>query len=158
MMKFFSRDFEPQVPLTWIAALRIVVGLMFVLTWLPNFLDGVYTPDGLLIFFTEDFPQSENALGFYANFIEGIHYHLGVCLDALGNKEGALAEFKASYDVNPENPMINYSLGLGYLKVNDLTNAIVHFEKALELNPNDLIAMNSLAVCYKETGPGKSLK
>ena len=71
-MKIFSDDFNPKVPLTWIAALRILVGLMFLLTWLPNFLDGLYTPDGLLLFFTEKFPQSENALTFYANFIDGV--------------------------------------------------------------------------------------
>lgn len=71
-MKIFSNDFEPKAPLSWIAVLRIVVGLMFLLTWLPNFLDGLYTPDGLLFFFTEEFPQSENSLGFYANFIEGV--------------------------------------------------------------------------------------
>jgi uncharacterized membrane protein YphA (DoxX/SURF4 family) len=71
-MKIFSRDFEPQIPLTWIALLRIMVGLMFLLTWLPNFLDGLYTPDGLFIFFTKEFPQSENPLGFYASFIDGV--------------------------------------------------------------------------------------
>jgi uncharacterized membrane protein YphA (DoxX/SURF4 family) len=71
-MKIFSRDYHPQVPLTWVALLRIVVGLMFLLTWLPNFLDGLYTPDGLIHFFTEEFPQSENTLGFYASFIEGV--------------------------------------------------------------------------------------
>ncbi|HBX69896.1 MAG TPA: hypothetical protein DEH25_11105 [Chloroflexi bacterium] len=71
-MKIFSQNFEPKIPLTWVAALRIVVGLMFLLTWLPNFLDGLYTPDGLQHFFTEEFPQSENALTFYANFIEGV--------------------------------------------------------------------------------------
>lgn len=71
-MKIFSRDFEPRIPLTWIAILRIMVGVMLLSTWLPNFLDGVYTPDGLLVFFTEEFPQSENPLGFYANFIDGV--------------------------------------------------------------------------------------
>jgi thiosulfate dehydrogenase (quinone) large subunit len=71
-MKIFARDFEPKVPLTWIALLRILVGVMFLSTWLPNFLDGLYTPDGLLRFFSKDFPQSENPLVFYANFIEGV--------------------------------------------------------------------------------------
>lgn len=71
-MKLFSKEFEPKAPLSWIALLRIIIGLMFLLTWLPNFLDGLYTPDGLLIFFTEEFPQSENPLGFYANFIDGV--------------------------------------------------------------------------------------
>ena len=71
-MKLFSHDFEPKVPLSWIALLRIVVGVMFLSTWLPNFLDGLYTPDGLQRFLTVDFPQSENPLVFYANFIEGV--------------------------------------------------------------------------------------
>ena len=71
-MKLFSSNFEPKIPLSWIAVLRIVVGLMFLTTWLPNFLDGVYTPDGLFRFFTEDFPQSENSLSFYAGFIDGV--------------------------------------------------------------------------------------
>jgi len=71
-MKIFSHDFEPNVPLTWIALLRIMVGVMFLSTWIPNFLDGLYTPDGLLFFFTEEFPQSENSLVFYANFIDGV--------------------------------------------------------------------------------------
>jgi uncharacterized membrane protein YphA (DoxX/SURF4 family) len=71
-MNIFSEDFELKVPLSWIAVLRIIVGLMFLLTWLPNFLDGLYTPEGLVIFFTEEFPQSENPLRFYATFIDGI--------------------------------------------------------------------------------------
>jgi uncharacterized membrane protein YphA (DoxX/SURF4 family) len=71
-MKMFSRNYPAQIPLTWVALLRVVVGLMFLLTWLPNFLDGLYTPDGLLQFFTKEFPQSENTLGFYASFIDGV--------------------------------------------------------------------------------------
>ena len=71
-MNIFSPGFEPKVPLSWIAVLRILVGVMFLSTWLPNFLDGLYTPDGLQTFFTEEFPQSENSLVFYANFIEDI--------------------------------------------------------------------------------------
>jgi uncharacterized membrane protein YphA (DoxX/SURF4 family) len=71
-MNIFSDDFKIKVPLTWIALLRIMVGVMFLSTWLPNFLNGLYTPDGLLRFFTEEFPQSENSLVFYANFIEGV--------------------------------------------------------------------------------------
>jgi uncharacterized membrane protein YphA (DoxX/SURF4 family) len=63
---------RPTAPLFWIALLRIVVGVMFLTTWLPNFLDGVYTADGLQRFFTQQYPQSENALGFYANFIDNV--------------------------------------------------------------------------------------
>jgi tetratricopeptide (TPR) repeat protein len=94
----------------------------------------------------------EKVKKFYWNFIEGIRYHLGYCLDALGDKEGALAEFKEVLRLNPENKVIHYTLGLGYLKVNDMNNAITYFEKAVELNTNDLVAMNSLAICYQEVG------
>jgi uncharacterized membrane protein YphA (DoxX/SURF4 family) len=63
---------QPKISLKWIALLRIVIGLMFLSTWLFNFLDGFYTPDGLLRFFSEIYPQAENPLGFYAAFINGV--------------------------------------------------------------------------------------
>lgn len=71
-MKRDSSEDTAKVPLYWIALLRIVVGVMFLSTWWPNYLDGMYTPDGLLRFFTEDFPQSENPLMLYAIFIDGV--------------------------------------------------------------------------------------
>ena len=38
------------------------------------------------------------------------------------------------------------------MKLNDIRNAIAHFEESLELNEGDLVVMNSLAVCYQEVG------
>lgn len=61
-----------KTALKWIAALRIMLGLMFLTTWGFNLLDGFYTPDGLLKFFTEIYPQSENPLALYAGFINGV--------------------------------------------------------------------------------------
>jgi len=58
-----------QVPLSWISSLRILLGVMFLTTWLSNFSKGFYTPDGLVVFFTDVFPQSANALTWYADFI-----------------------------------------------------------------------------------------
>ena len=62
----------PKVPLKWIAALRIMVGIMFLTTWGFNLIEGFYTPDGLLRFFTEIFPQNENPLAFYGAFINNV--------------------------------------------------------------------------------------
>ena len=62
----------PEVSLKWIAALRIMIGVMFLTTWGFNLIDGLYTPEGLLKFFTELYPQSENPLAFYAAFIDGV--------------------------------------------------------------------------------------
>lgn len=62
----------PKVSLSWISLLRIMMGLMFLTTWYSNLQKGFYTPDGLLEFFTEVFPISENPLAFYATFIENV--------------------------------------------------------------------------------------
>jgi len=67
-----STSAEPKTSLRWVALLRIMVGLMFLTTWAYNLMDGFYTPDGFLGFFRNVFPQSENPLGFYAAFIEGV--------------------------------------------------------------------------------------
>ena len=58
--------------MSWVALLRITLGLLFLTTWLSNLTKGFYTPDGLLDFFTNVFPQSNNPLGFYAAFIESV--------------------------------------------------------------------------------------
>jgi uncharacterized membrane protein YphA (DoxX/SURF4 family) len=71
-MKRFFIESEPKTPLSWIALLRVMLGVMFLSTWLINLLSGFYTPDGLLAFFTEIFPQSENPLTIYASFINGV--------------------------------------------------------------------------------------
>jgi uncharacterized membrane protein YphA (DoxX/SURF4 family) len=70
-MKYFSSKTKPQVALSWIALLRIMLGLLFLTTWLSNLFKGFYTPGGLLIFFTDIFPQAENPLVWYAAFIDG---------------------------------------------------------------------------------------
>jgi NADH:ubiquinone reductase (H+-translocating) len=63
---------QPKTPLYWLALLRIMVGLLFVTTWVNNLIEGLYTPDGLVRLFTEVYPQSENPLAFYAAFIENV--------------------------------------------------------------------------------------
>jgi uncharacterized membrane protein YphA (DoxX/SURF4 family) len=65
------KNSEPRVTLSWIALLRVMVGLVFLSTWAFNLADGFYTSDGLLRFFSEIFPQSENPLAWYAAFING---------------------------------------------------------------------------------------
>jgi thiosulfate dehydrogenase [quinone] large subunit len=61
-----------RVPLIWISLLRILLGVLFLTTWYSNLAKGFYTPDGLVDFFTNVFPQSENPLAWYAAFINGV--------------------------------------------------------------------------------------
>jgi len=62
----------PKIPLYWVSLLRILLGLLFLTTWWSNQSKGFYTPDGLLFFFREVFPQSQNSMGWYAALIEGV--------------------------------------------------------------------------------------
>ena len=61
-----------RVPLAWIALLRLLLGVVFLTTWGSNLSKGFYTPDGLLNFFTNIFPQADNPLTWYAAFIDGL--------------------------------------------------------------------------------------
>ena len=61
-----------RVPLFWISLLRILLGILFLTTWYSNLSKGFYTPDGLVDFFVNVFPQSENPLAWYAAFINGV--------------------------------------------------------------------------------------
>jgi uncharacterized membrane protein YphA (DoxX/SURF4 family) len=69
--KLFAAETR-KIPLTWIALLRIILGLLFLTTWASNQSKGFYTPEGLLGFFENVFPQSENPLTWYAAFINGV--------------------------------------------------------------------------------------
>jgi uncharacterized membrane protein YphA (DoxX/SURF4 family) len=72
MQKLFGKNAQPQTALSWIALLRIMVGLVILSTWFVNLLNGYYTPEGLLGFFKDFYPISENPLPFYAAFLENV--------------------------------------------------------------------------------------
>jgi uncharacterized membrane protein YphA (DoxX/SURF4 family) len=71
-MEEFIASKTQRIPLVWIALLRILLGILFLTTWYSNLSKGFYTPDGLIDFFVNVFPQSENPLAWYAAFINGI--------------------------------------------------------------------------------------
>ncbi len=70
MRKLFFEN-QPTASLSWLALLRSLVGLVILTSWFSNLGKGFYTPDGLMNFFTNVFPQSENPLTWYAAFING---------------------------------------------------------------------------------------
>jgi uncharacterized membrane protein YphA (DoxX/SURF4 family) len=71
-MENFLASKTQRVPLAWISLLRITLGVLFLTTWASNLSKGFYTPDGLLDFFTNVFPQADNPLTWYAAFIDGV--------------------------------------------------------------------------------------
>ena len=76
-MENFIAAKTQRVPLAWISLLRILLGVLFLTTWASNLSKGFYTPDGLVDFFTNVFPQSENPLTWYATFIDGVILPIG---------------------------------------------------------------------------------
>lgn len=71
-MRAFSKNAQNTTSLSWVALLRIVVGLMFLSTWAINLFRGYYTSDGLARFFLELYPPTENPLAFYGSFINNV--------------------------------------------------------------------------------------
>ena len=57
IMSTFQSLKHPQVPLFWIVLLRIMLGVMFLTTWMSNLSKGFYTPEGLLFFFQWSFSE-----------------------------------------------------------------------------------------------------
>jgi len=89
---------------------------------------------------------------FYLIFLKQIHYHLGYCLDVLGDSGGSLEHYKKALDLDPDSEIFHFTLGNVYIRNGDIPNAIAHFEKVVELNDNNLEAMNYLAICYQDVG------
>lgn len=55
-------------------------------------------------------------------------------LFAQGKAEAAFAELKQAVALEPENPVINYNIGLAYLKTKDYDNALKYAQKAYSLD------------------------
>lgn len=52
-------------------------------------------------------------------------------------QDAAIAAFEKALQADPRAPHVNYNLGLIYLKRGDLVSALAHFQRALEVNPED---------------------
>lgn len=66
-MKSFQRLLEPRTPLFYVALLRLLLGVLFIETWLSNLEKDLYTPEGLESFLR--FQLNENSLPWYESFI-----------------------------------------------------------------------------------------
>jgi tetratricopeptide (TPR) repeat protein len=74
--------------------------------------------------------------------------NLGEALMQQGDYPGALREFLAAEELNPEDPILQNDLGLFYRIKDRLDLAIHHFKRAIELNPGYAVAKNNLGEVY----------
>ena len=94
---------------------------------------GVFSQTKNVDFTKENFPDKVQELkDIYKDIEDGDYYYN----DGLGNLELALEFYLKANRFNPNNAMINYKLGLCYIEVKPVEQAIKYFYIAQELDPN----------------------
>ncbi len=110
---------------------------------------------GLKLYYHRDWPAAERAFrhGIELNpDLAEIHAHYAVCLAAFGRNEEALAETQRSVEHEPLEPRYNYFWGKILLFMRHYDRAIDQFHKALELDPNYVMAHEDLGDAYEQKG------
>ena len=67
-----------------------------------------------------------------------------------GDYSSALREFLEAEALYPDDPILQYDMGLTFKAKKEFDLAILHFEKAIRLNPNSARARNALGTVYLE--------
>lgn len=94
---------------------------------------------------------AENAVILRNNYTEALFLLAQLDIEE-GNTERAIAIVNAITQLEPENPARRYQLGILLASFDQLDNAIVSFEKAVELDPQYANARYFLALGYAEKG------
>ena len=81
----------------------------------------------------------------YPNFARG-HLAYGTFLNDINEEELAGSEFKIAAQLDPKNPAAWNNLALYYGEHGPMTNAFAYFGKAIELDPNESIYYQNLAL------------
>ncbi|MFL5344809.1 MAG: social motility TPR repeat lipoprotein Tgl [Hyalangium sp.] len=82
-----------------------------------------------------------------------IHYNLGVQAQQAGKIQEALSEFQRAVELDPDNADAQNALGiLLHLSFRRHSDAIEHYQKALEVRPNFSEARTNLANVYLDQG------
>lgn len=82
-----------------------------------------------------------------------IHYDLGIQAQTAGNLPGAYGEFEQALTLDPQNARAHNAMGLLlHLGFHKLDEALAHFQKALEIDPNFSEARVNLGNLYVDQG------
>ena len=82
-----------------------------------------------------------------------IYYELGHLYMAKDDRINSISAFKLACDLEPENPFYNNSLAFAYSKAELYEDAIQHYQKAIDLNPDKewtSIVCQALGALYAE--------
>jgi protein O-mannosyl-transferase len=85
------------------------------------------------------------------------HYNLGVLLLQKGDLDGAIAEWRTTLSLHPFDAGAHASLANALVQKGQLREAADHYEKALQSEPDLILALNNLA-WLMSAGPDDSLR
>ncbi|MFH2124788.1 MAG: YcaO-like family protein [Pseudomonadota bacterium] len=81
-----------------------------------------------------------------------IYSYKGHCLKELGRYDEAIKTLDLGRVEDDERPDLHNMLGVCYYKIDDFNQAIVHFHRAVELNPASSMDYANLGVNYRKIG------
>mgnify|MGYP002628983959 FL=1 len=96
-----------------------------------------------------DFFDQALALGPEGEDLPYIYSYKGNCLKDLARYDDAIEVLNQGLDVDEERPDIHNLMGVCFFKKDDYVQAIVHFKRAVELNPVSAMDYANLGVNYR---------
>ena len=84
-----------------------------------------------------------------------IYFHLGLCYKELGQYKDAIAELKKAGDAEGGRKDVYNLMGYCYFKLKEHDQAVICFQKAVEIDPNSAIDYANIGVNLKEKGEGE---
>lgn len=85
-----------------------------------------------------------------------LYYNFALLCYQMEKYDDALEAYKKADRLVEGNPLpqsdINYSIGNTYYMLNNLANAVKYFEKAVEMNPDNMQAIENLSLTYVRMG------
>ena len=65
-----------------------------------------------------------------------------------GNFKDAIESYQQALQKNPDNPEYHYNLGIVYIELGDVENAITALQKAIEIQPQNFLALKALGQIF----------
>jgi tetratricopeptide (TPR) repeat protein len=112
---------------------------------------GIYSSLGIVALEKGDFEQ---AISFWRKALDvnpqmpGVHNSIARALIGLGRQNEAIKELQEDIKISPQSPESNFLLGQAFLQQQDYENAKIYYEKAIELQPDNLNAYYGLSTTY----------
>jgi tetratricopeptide (TPR) repeat protein len=96
--------------------------------------------------------QDQDVKIIYERFLKEILMDKAHLYEARNDFASAAALYQKVLINYPKDDIIYFNLGITFIKLGQLEQGTYVFEEGLRVNPNNLMMMNSLALCYKESG------